>query len=64
MLKVYIGPNLTTVHYLRSQSEVAWFYSQLPWKTKHYKIDPFKVNNKMYNNLLKMNVYTDNTGYR
>jgi len=40
--EVYIGPNLTTVHYLRSQSEVAWFYSQLPWKTKHYKIDPFK----------------------
>jgi len=40
--QVYIGPNVTVVSYLHDQSESAWFYSQLPWKTKEFKFSPFQ----------------------
>ena len=41
--QVYIGPNLTSVHYLHQQSEAAWFYTQLPWRSKEFKFSPFEV---------------------
>lgn len=40
--QVYIGPNLTSVHYLHQQSEAAWFYTQLPWRSKEFKFSPFE----------------------
>ena len=40
--QVYIGPNLTTVVTLAQASEAAWFYSQLPWRSKEFKLSPFE----------------------
>jgi len=40
--QVYIGPNLTTVVTLAQASESAWFYSQLPWRSKEFKLSPFE----------------------
>lgn len=40
--QVYIASNLTTVHHLHQQSEAAWFYTQLPWRSKEFKFSPFE----------------------
>jgi len=40
--QVYIGPNVTSVVSLAQASESAWFYSQLPWRSKEFKISPFE----------------------
>jgi len=40
--QVYIGPNLTSVHHLHQQSEAAWLYTQLPWRSKEFKFSPFE----------------------
>jgi len=39
---VYIGPNLTTVTHLAQESETAWLYTQLPWRSKDFKMSPFE----------------------
>jgi len=40
--QVYIGPNVTAVNNLYQQSESSWWYTQLPWRTTQFKIDPFQ----------------------
>jgi len=40
--KVYLGPNVTTVTQLHEMSESYWWYRQLPWKTKEFRMDPFQ----------------------
>ena len=40
--RVYIGPNVTSVVSLVQASESAWFYSQLPWRSKEFKLSPFE----------------------
>eukprot|EP00092_Neocalanus_flemingeri_P028995 GFUD01031478.1.p1 GENE.GFUD01031478.1~~GFUD01031478.1.p1 ORF type:complete len:450 (+),score=145.71 GFUD01031478.1:33-1382(+) len=39
---VYLGPNVTTVVSLAQASDSAWFYSQLPWRSKEFKLSPFE----------------------
>ena len=40
--RVYMGPNVTSVVSLVQASESAWFYSQLPWRSKDFKLSPFE----------------------
>jgi len=40
--QVYIGSNVTSVAMLAEASESAWFYSQLPWRSKEFKLSPFE----------------------
>jgi len=40
--QVYIGPNVSSVVSLARASESAWFYSQLPWRSKEFKLSPFE----------------------
>merc|ERR1719228_1956558 len=40
--QVYIGANVTSVARLAQASESAWFYSQLPWRSKEFKLSPFE----------------------
>jgi len=40
--RVYIGSNLTTVAHLAQESETAWVYTQLPWRSKDFKFSPFE----------------------
>jgi len=40
--QVYIGPNVTAVNSLYQQSEASWWYTQLPWRSTQFKIDPFQ----------------------
>merc|ERR1719228_1810972 len=40
--QVYIGSNVTSVARLAQASESAWFYSQLPWRSKEFKLSPFE----------------------
>jgi hypothetical protein len=40
--QVYIGPNVTAVNSLYQQSESSWWYTQLPWRSTQFKIDPFQ----------------------
>jgi len=40
--QVYLAPNVSTINQMVQASETAWFYSQLPWRSKVFKIDPFQ----------------------
>jgi len=40
--QVYIGSNVTSVALMAQASESAWFYSQLPWRSKEFKLSPFE----------------------
>jgi len=40
--QVYIGSNLTTVARLAQESDTAWLYTQLPWRSKDFKLSPFE----------------------
>jgi hypothetical protein len=40
--QVYIGSNVTSVAMMAQASESAWFYSQLPWRSKEFKLSPFE----------------------
>lgn len=40
--QVYIGSNLTAVARLAQESETAWIYTQLPWRSKDFKLSPFE----------------------
>ena len=39
--EVYMGQNVSSVVRLAQASESAWFYSQLPWRSKEFKLSPF-----------------------
>ena len=40
--QVYMGPNVSSVISLAEASESAWLYSQLPWRSKEFKLSPFE----------------------
>jgi len=40
--QVYMGPNVTSVVSLAQASQSAWLYSQLPWRSKEFKLSPFE----------------------
>merc|ERR1719471_1633015 len=40
--QVYMGLNVSTVEALARASESTWFYSQLPWRSKEFKLSPFE----------------------
>lgn len=48
IFKVYIGPNISTVHQMHQLSESAWIYTQLPWRAKEFKMSPFQVKQYIY----------------
>lgn len=40
--RVYIGPNVTVVAHMAQESETAWLYTQLPWRSKYFKFSTFE----------------------
>jgi len=40
--QVYMGPNVTSVVSLAQASQSSWIYSQLPWRSKEFKLSPFE----------------------
>lgn len=39
-----MGQNLTMVDLSIKESNYAWLYTQLPWKSREFRISPFEVN--------------------